>query len=256
MEKETQLRETFKFLKKKKFKLSGNLQHNYTPQEQEDNLLSLMKSWAFRLAPKSVHVREDLFQEGYIAYLKMKGGWDREKGMLRTYCQRRIIGAMQDHLRNTDFVPRLERRRLKDGSIERVATLEVSSLDLTKFTSEFSALTNKWSEIFEVVSQSLSNIEAFVVELYYYYDVPMKLIGGLIDLSESRVSQMLSKVMENLRKRDLGCLLKRNYTGDFTSVPPFGLTLGRVADRGHILSGIRRGRAHLKDSIMREIEEY
>lgn len=54
-------------------------------------------------------------------------------------------------------------------------------------------------EIKHRVAQSLSEVEKFVVVLYYYEELTMKEIGAILDLSESRVCQIHSKIIQRLR---------------------------------------------------------
>lgn len=55
------------------------------------------------------------------------------------------------------------------------------------------------SEIKQRVVQSLSEVEKLVVVLYYYEELTMKEIGAILDLSESRVCQIHSKIITRLR---------------------------------------------------------
>ncbi|MBK9120287.1 MAG: FliA/WhiG family RNA polymerase sigma factor [Phycisphaerales bacterium] len=51
----------------------------------------------------------------------------------------------------------------------------------------------------ELLTRSLSRAEQLIVVLYYYEQMTMKQIGQTLDLSESRVSQMHSAILANLR---------------------------------------------------------
>jgi len=51
----------------------------------------------------------------------------------------------------------------------------------------------------DLVTRGLSRAERLIVVLYYYEQMTMKQIGQTLDLSESRVSQMHSAVLERLR---------------------------------------------------------
>lgn len=53
----------------------------------------------------------------------------------------------------------------------------------------------------DLVTRSLSRAERLAVTLYYYEDLTMREIGSALDLSESRVSQMLTSVRARLRER-------------------------------------------------------
>ncbi|MCC7293923.1 MAG: FliA/WhiG family RNA polymerase sigma factor [Phycisphaerales bacterium] len=54
-------------------------------------------------------------------------------------------------------------------------------------------------DIKQVVTRGLNRAERLVILLYYYEDLTMKEIGSALDLSESRVSQMHTSVMDRLK---------------------------------------------------------
>jgi len=51
----------------------------------------------------------------------------------------------------------------------------------------------------DLVTKGLSRAERLIVVLYYYEQMTMKEIGATLDLSESRVSQMHSSILERLK---------------------------------------------------------
>lgn len=53
----------------------------------------------------------------------------------------------------------------------------------------------------ELVTSGLSREERLIIVLYYYEEMTMKQIGDTLDLSESRVSQMHSSIIEQLRTK-------------------------------------------------------
>ena len=56
-----------------------------------------------------------------------------------------------------------------------------------------------------IVSKGLSKNERLILILYYYEEMTMKEIGATLDLSESRVSQMHSAILDRLRANLEGC---------------------------------------------------
>jgi len=54
-------------------------------------------------------------------------------------------------------------------------------------------------DIKELVTKGLSRAERLIIVLYYYEQMTMKEIGATLDLSESRVSQMHSSIIDRLR---------------------------------------------------------
>lgn len=55
------------------------------------------------------------------------------------------------------------------------------------------------SDLRELINTNLSRAERLILVLYYYEQMTMKEIGATLDLSESRVSQMHSAIVERLR---------------------------------------------------------
>lgn len=53
----------------------------------------------------------------------------------------------------------------------------------------------------DLVTRGLSRAERLIIVLYYYEQMTMKQIGRTLDLSESRVSQMHSAVLDRLREQ-------------------------------------------------------
>jgi RNA polymerase sigma factor for flagellar operon FliA len=50
-----------------------------------------------------------------------------------------------------------------------------------------------------MVTRGLNRNERLIIILYYYEELTMKEIGATLDLSESRVSQMHSSIIERLK---------------------------------------------------------
>jgi RNA polymerase sigma factor for flagellar operon FliA len=57
------------------------------------------------------------------------------------------------------------------------------------------------ADIRELITKGLSRAERLIIVLYYYEQMTMKQIGQTLDLSESRVSQMHSAILERLRNQ-------------------------------------------------------
>ena len=53
----------------------------------------------------------------------------------------------------------------------------------------------------ELLTRGLNRAERLIVILYYFEEMTMKEIGKTLDLSESRVSQMHTAIMERLREQ-------------------------------------------------------
>jgi len=81
-----------------------------------EHYLPLVRYHAERVAsdkPQSVDV-DDLYSEGIFGLMDAVKGFDVNHGTkFKTYCVRRVTGAMQDSLRKFDFVPRNVRKKAK-----------------------------------------------------------------------------------------------------------------------------------------------
>ncbi|HZU52919.1 MAG TPA: sigma-70 family RNA polymerase sigma factor, partial [Holophagaceae bacterium] len=60
--------------------------------------------------------------------------------------------------------------------------------------------TREREELVQRAVEALPRKERFVIQLYSFADLTMKEIGTLLNLTESRVSQLHAQAMENLRK--------------------------------------------------------
>ena len=99
----------------------------------------------------------------------------------------------------------------KDSSAASVVSLSRKwyETDSSKDVREIDVLEDRSSEnpyraaqrrdLKELITRGLSRAERLIVVLYYFEEMTMKEIGETLDLSESRVSQMHSAIMERLR---------------------------------------------------------
>lgn len=99
----------------------------------------------------------------------------------------------------------------KDAQATMVVSLSRKwfETDSNKDVREIDVLEDKRSEdpldsvqrrdVKELVTRGLSRAERLIIILYYFEEMTMKEIGETLDLSESRVSQMHSAVLERLR---------------------------------------------------------
>lgn len=88
----------------------------------------------------------------------------------------------------------------KNNRDEDGQTTEVINLIRDERADEpFRAMLNR--DLVEYLKNHLSKKERLVLELYFYNDLTMKEIGVVLDISESRVSQIFASVMTQLRRR-------------------------------------------------------
>jgi RNA polymerase sigma factor for flagellar operon FliA len=77
---------------------------------------------------------------------------------------------------------------------------DVREIDVLEDTSSQDPIrTVQRKDLKELITRGLSRAERLIVILYYFEEMTMKEIGETLDLSESRVSQMHSAIMERLR---------------------------------------------------------
>ncbi|MEK7450227.1 MAG: FliA/WhiG family RNA polymerase sigma factor [Planctomycetota bacterium] len=88
----------------------------------------------------------------------------------------------------------------KNSSEENEPATETSNLlKDNKEKDSFLMIQNK--ELIEYIKNKLSEKERLVLELYFYDDLTMKQIGRVLDISESRVSQIFARLMERLQSQ-------------------------------------------------------
>jgi RNA polymerase sigma factor for flagellar operon FliA len=57
------------------------------------------------------------------------------------------------------------------------------------------------SDLMRLVTKGLNRNERLIIILYYYEELTMKEIGATLDLSESRVSQMHTSIVQRLQEQ-------------------------------------------------------
>ncbi len=201
---------------------------------------------------------EDLMDYGTFGLLDAIEKYDPEKGVkFKTYAITRIRGAIIDHIRQVDWVPRSIRQKAKEiestiaelelklgrpaedeeiaealgVSVEEFHKLlleinkantivssldelrrvgkdneEVAAIDIVKSDEETTnpeeiAIRQEVREMIEEALHSLPEREKNVLILYYYEDLTLKEIGEVLNVTESRVSQLHAKALVRLRAK-------------------------------------------------------
>jgi RNA polymerase sigma factor for flagellar operon FliA len=204
--------------------------------------------------PSMVEYR-DLVGYGNFGLLDAIEKFDPQKHVkFKTYAVTRIRGAMYDHLRELDWVPRSIRRKTKqieraiaklESQLGRPATDEeiasemgIDRKELMKImtkvaSSSILSLQEIWpmnpetqgstigdtlesvrsenpdavferAEIKRVILESLQELpdkEKKVLVLYYYENLTLREIGKILEVTESRVSQLHTKAILRLRAK-------------------------------------------------------
>lgn len=184
---------------------------------------------------------DDLIQAGSIGLLDAIKSFDDTKGAsFDTYAGIRIKGAMIDELRKGDWTPRSTyrfERALGDATRQLMSSLgrsptneeialamdmpteelqaklaDVSHTKLASFDDQdvqFSPAIKFSNEVdqalilekVQTVIGELEERDQIILSLYYFEELNLKEIGKVLEVSESRVSQLLSKAVSEIRDR-------------------------------------------------------
>lgn len=155
---------------------------------------------------------EDLLQDAYLGAMDAVDRYDESLGFaLTTFAHRRIRGAVIDGIRGRDNLKRSYRQALKEAGV----TINVLSLDrshdeqapssmtlLGLIEDEAATLALSRLEDADAVRRAVDRLPArlhFVVTEYYWAGRTLLDIAREMGVTESRVSQILSKAREWLR---------------------------------------------------------
>jgi RNA polymerase sigma factor for flagellar operon FliA len=192
---------------------------------------------------------DDLMSYGVFGLIDAIDKFDYNRGVkFDTYAQLRIRGAIIDHLREIDWLPRSVRQKAKElekayseleAELGRSATDEEMAVRLGVTVDEFQKkvinvstyslvslddlLEQKKEQISETDNESerpesvienieLKNIlidtvntlpekEKTIITLYYYEELTYKEIGKILNISESRVSQLHTKAIIRMKNK-------------------------------------------------------
>ena len=221
-----------------KEKLWEEYQKNPTPKLREQLIIEyaqLVRLVAGRLSMYLGHNVEydDLVSYGIFGLIDAIDKFNLEKNVkFETYASLRIREAILDQIRKMDWIPRTVRQRQRkiDEAIKNIelrtgkTANDADQLKVTNVVSldEFdesgpepvmdAAHNSHYAQPEEIVTQeelktmlvkSLDNLtekERRVIELYYYEDLTLKEISNILEVSESRVSQLHTKGLIKMRK--------------------------------------------------------
>lgn len=189
--------------------------------------------------PTSIDVN-DLISIGMEEMIKLSRRYDNDQNdSFWGYAKKRVYGSMLDYLRSLDVVSRSNRRLIKaiDVEISKFAIadeLEPSDEYLAKKLNEpidkirdakMASLINtnvplnehimgyqdeniekvvekdQMIESIKEILSTLSEREQMIITLYYYDELNLKEISALLEISESRISQIHKKLVRQLRER-------------------------------------------------------
>jgi RNA polymerase sigma factor (sigma-70 family) len=169
--------------------------------------LDLVNKLARRLRPRvpPCVTLDDLISAGTIGLIGAVDRFDASRGLkFRSYAQHRIMGAMLDFLRGQDPLSRAERRRVRESADPLQPPVTVSLDGLPNVA--LSRLTQTGVADFAIRSdmraarQCLSARENRVVALLYDLDWRSRDVATVLQVNESRVSQIKRSALSKLRR--------------------------------------------------------
>jgi RNA polymerase sigma factor for flagellar operon FliA len=155
------------------------------------------------------------------------------------YAKQRVYGSMLDFLRSLDTVSRSNRKIVKqieyetdkyynehghepdenylaatiNEDIEKIREAKVAAEvsvalpineQITIFSGSDTEAIVEQDELLEVVEDVLSSLkerEQMIIQLYYFEELNLKEISEILDITESRISQIHKKVIQKIREK-------------------------------------------------------
>lgn len=191
--------------------------------------------------PASVDVN-DLISIGTEEMIKLSRRYDKDQNdSFWGYGKKRVYGSMLDFLRSLDTMSRANRRLIKmvdheitaylsehgnepddaylakvlNEDIEKISEARNSAMivsvmslneQITILSNEDTVQKVEKDELMGMVSQILTTFndrEQMIIQLYYFEELNLKEISSILDISESRISQIHKKLLARI-KEELG----------------------------------------------------
>ena len=175
---------------------------------------------------------DDLVSYGVFGLIDAIDKFDYGKGIkFETYASLRIRGSILDQIRKMDWIPRSVRQKQKQmeaavAKLEKEKGLKLKDKDIaeelgisldefmeqgadngvkefknTTFVEPEQAVDRE--EVKKLLMEALELLtekERKVVLLYYYEELTLKEVASVLEVSESRISQLHSKALEKMKK--------------------------------------------------------
>lgn len=155
------------------------------------------------------------------------------------YAKKRVYGSMLDYLRSLDMVSRTDRKILKDMErivldyiaefdeeptdeyLAEVLDEEIEKIRKARYSTEVYSMmpldeqiqafeqpstvaSVQQDEIIEIIRDILSKMgerEQLIIQLYYFEELNLKEISEILEITESRISQIIKTVVKKIRER-------------------------------------------------------
>lgn len=189
--------------------------------------------------PSSIDVN-DLIAIGVEEMVKLSRRYDvKQNDSFWGYAKKRVYGSMLDYLRSLDVVSRNNRRLIKAIELETSKHLteysrepseeylakklgeNLSKIREAKAAAEIAnnvplneqIISNPKESVEDKVEQdqlieavkailtTLNDREQTIIQLYYFEELNLKEISEILDISESRISQLHKKLMRQIREK-------------------------------------------------------
>ncbi len=189
--------------------------------------------------PTSIDVN-DLISIGMEEMIKLSRRYDTQMNdSFWGYAKKRVYGSMLDYLRSLDIISRNNRRLIKaidteiskfvdedsrepddeylakklNEPIEKIRDAKLASQINTNvplnehimgYRDESIEKTIEKEQMIEAIKDILSTLsdrEQMIITLYYYDELNLKEISSLLEISESRISQIHKKLVKQLRSK-------------------------------------------------------
>lgn len=161
--------------------------------------------------PPTVHF-DDLYSAGVIGLIQaIRAFSDDRSCSLIAFARHRIRGAMLDYLRQIDWASRDHRHAIRRQEAEEMRFL---SLTTVSSSGEEELLRTEGScppdqeqrtaaaELWRIIEKALAHLTprtCRILELYYVDELTMAEIAKIFGVNESRISQIHTKALANLR---------------------------------------------------------
>ncbi len=199
-----------------------------------------VKAMAYRLKerlPSSVEFN-DLVSIGYEELVKLSNRYDPKKNdNFWGYANKRIYGSMLDFLRSLDTLSRGDRKLVKEldkiikeyineyGTqpsneyLSEVLDIDIEKIKKARCADEIYSVMpieeqlNYYEDVSKKIEQeelinaiksilkTLNKKEQLIIQLYYFEELSLKEIAEILEISESRVSQIHKKIIKKLRDK-------------------------------------------------------
>ncbi|TEY04056.1 RNA polymerase sigma factor FliA [Campylobacter sp. US33a] len=189
--------------------------------------------------PSSIDTN-DLISIGVEEMIKLSRRYDKEQNdNFWGFVKKRVNGAMLDYLRSLDVMSRNNRKIIKDIDnlideyyqehekepddeyLAKKLNLEIDKIkearaahaislvlpldeQLECFNEDRTIERIEKEELIEKINAVLENLkerDQLIIQLYYYEELNLKEISEILDISESRISQIHKKLLKKIRER-------------------------------------------------------